>query len=54
MIAGRPRDIEDIESVLIENPKYDKKYIENWLEEFDRSLSGNFFVSFMNVEKNIS
>jgi hypothetical protein len=29
VIAGRPRDIEDVESMLLKNPKYDRRYIED-------------------------
>lgn len=38
MVAGRPRDIEDVEAVLLKNPGYDAAYIQNWLKAFDRSL----------------
>ena len=40
MIAGRPRDIEDVESILLKNPAFDAGYIRSWLREFDRSLDG--------------
>ena len=42
VIAGRPRDIEDIKSVLLKNPEFDKKYIAHWLKQFDQGLNQNF------------
>jgi hypothetical protein len=38
IVAGRPRDIEDVRSILLKNPGYDKLYIDRWLREFDTSL----------------
>ncbi len=38
IVAGRPRDIEDIGSILLKNPDYDSGYIDRWLGEFDTSL----------------
>ena len=35
VIAGRARDLEDVRSILLKNPKYDSHYIEKWLAEFD-------------------
>lgn len=38
LVAGRPRDIEDVESILLKNPGFDADTIRAWLREFDRSL----------------
>ncbi len=38
IVAGRPRDLEDVRSVLLKNPGIDHGYIRHWLAEFDRSL----------------
>ena len=46
VIAGRARDLEDVKSILLKNPKYDSVYIEKWLEEFDKSLGGHFLKIF--------
>lgn len=46
IIAGRPRDLEDIRSVILKNPEFNLKYIEKWLLEFDASLEGNFLELF--------
>ena len=36
MFAGRPRDFEDISSILAKQKKLNLNYIENWLKEFDK------------------
>ena len=33
LVAGRPRDIEDVRSVLLKNPQVDVAYIRSWLGE---------------------
>jgi len=38
VLAGRPRDIEDVRSILLKNRAFDVEYIHHWLREFDRSL----------------
>jgi len=53
MISGRPRDLEDIKSVLLKNPKYDFDYISRWLKEFDQSLGQNFLETFRKMEEEI-
>ena len=35
IFAGRPRDIEDVRSILLRNADIDMKYIRSWLDEFD-------------------
>ena len=39
IFAGRPRDLEDVKSILLKNPSADLPYIRKWLAEFDKSLS---------------
>ncbi len=53
VIAGRPRDIEDIKSILLKNPEYDSDYIEQWLKKFDVSLGESFLKLLKNVLKEI-
>lgn len=53
IIAGRPRDIEDVKSILIKNPRYDKRYISKWLKEFDDSLSGGYQDAFERIAEEI-
>ncbi len=37
IFAGRPRDLEDVRTVLLKNPDIDTTYIRRWLKEFDAS-----------------
>jgi len=46
VIAGRPRDIDDVRSILLKKPAYDKQYVTNWLMEFDKGLDTNFVDGF--------
>ena len=39
VIAGRPRDWEDIQTVFRKNPGVDRNYIEKWLMEFEGALN---------------
>lgn len=49
IIAGRPRDLEDVRFLLIKNPGYERQYIELWLQEFDAALEEGFMVRFQQV-----
>ena len=53
VIAGRARDLEDVKSILLKNPKYDLVYIEKWLEEFDKSLGDRFLKIFGEIKKGL-
>jgi predicted nucleotidyltransferase len=53
VISGRPRDLEDIKSILVRNPEYDSDYILGWLKEFDQSLNQNFRETFKKTEEEI-
>ena len=44
IFAHRPKDIEDVENILLKNSKIDKDYIIKWLKEFDRSFPKQKFV----------
>ncbi len=44
IFAGRPRDLEDVRSVLIRNPGLDTAYIRQWLKQFDESVEGESFT----------
>jgi hypothetical protein len=49
MLAGRPRDIEDIESVMIKNAGIDTSYIKKWLGEFDSALDRSTLSEFRSL-----
>ncbi len=53
IIAGRARDLEDVKSILLKNPDYDSYYIENWLNEFDKSSDGDFRNKYKSVVEQI-
>jgi predicted nucleotidyltransferase len=37
IFAGRPRDHEDVRSILLKNPDLDVTYMKKWLREFEKS-----------------
>jgi hypothetical protein len=45
-VAGRPRDLEDVRSILLKKPPLDLPYIHRWLQEFDQSLGESFLQRF--------
>ncbi len=53
IIAGRPRDIEDVQSILVKNPGYDSQYIKKWLAEFDAALNQNYTNTFADLQKEL-
>jgi hypothetical protein len=54
IIAGRPRDIEDVKSILLKNPEYDSRYIEQWLKDFEDSLGESFLAIYRGVIQEIA
>lgn len=47
IFAGRPRDIEDVRSILLKNPGIDVEYIKHWLSKFEESAGeGGFLETF--------
>jgi len=44
LFAGRPRDLEDVRSILIKKPEVDAGYIVRWLAQFDQAVPGGRFV----------
>ena len=53
IFAGRPRDIEDVESILIKNPKINFVYIQKWLASFaEISPEKDLLKTFKNCLKN--
>jgi predicted nucleotidyltransferase len=53
MIAGRPRDLEDVETILLKNPGFDAAYVRYWLKAFDRSLDLDTVAGFEALLKGI-
>lgn len=38
LLAGRPRDLEDVGSIIRKNRDLDRNHVKKWLDEFDREL----------------
>ena len=53
IIAGRPRDIEDVKSILLKNSGYDSAYIEKWLKDFEESVGQTFLTIYRGVFREI-
>lgn len=54
IFAGRPRDLEDIRSVILKNSKIDIDYIRNWLKNFDASFEQmDFLQTFEKIIKEV-
>ena len=53
MIAGRPRDLEDVESLLLKNPKCDAAFICDRLKEFDEALGSELSSQFTSIGKGL-
>ncbi|MFP4082454.1 MAG: nucleotidyl transferase AbiEii/AbiGii toxin family protein [Candidatus Aminicenantes bacterium] len=53
MAAGRARDVEDVKTILLKNPGYDKDYIYKWLAQFDGALDTNYREKFRSLIKEI-
>jgi len=50
IFAGRPRDIEDVQMVILKNSVLDVPYIEEWLKTFDdASDEKNFLATFRKI-----
>ena len=49
IVAGRPRDLEDVRTVILKNQNSDLSYIEKWLDVFEQSLSQPFLKRFRDV-----
>jgi predicted nucleotidyltransferase len=44
IFAGRPRDLEDVRTLLLKNPGIDVPYINLWLNEFDAAVEEKRFL----------
>ncbi len=52
MIAGRPRDLEDVRNILLKNPGVERDSILHWLKQFEMSMNQPFENQFKNYGKN--
>ncbi|MDP1676659.1 MAG: nucleotidyl transferase AbiEii/AbiGii toxin family protein [Bacteroidota bacterium] len=49
VFAGRPRDVEDVKSILQRNPSFDRSFIELWLHELSKSVDKNLVKDFHSI-----
>jgi hypothetical protein len=49
MVAGRPRDWEDVRVVQLKNPGMDRVYIEKWLREFEKTMDRPLLENWKNI-----
>ena len=45
IFAGRPRDLEDVATIVRNQPELDREYIRCWLEEFDAGSGDPAFLA---------
>jgi predicted nucleotidyltransferase len=45
-VAGRPRDMEDVRSILLKQPQMDATYVRRWLREIQAGQDEDFFARF--------
>jgi predicted nucleotidyltransferase len=53
LVAGRPRDLDDVRSILLKNATVDRAYIEHWLRQFDQALGRGTLESFRALQNSI-
>ena len=53
VVAGRPRDLEDVRTVLLKHPRFDKSYIRTWLRQFEKTLSEPLLKRFEKIQRNL-
>jgi predicted nucleotidyltransferase len=51
IIAGRPRDLDDVRGILLKRPPLDLAYLRHWFREFDQSLGERYLEQFEEVWK---
>jgi hypothetical protein len=49
LVAGRPRDIEDVRSIILKNPGLDAGYVRRWLHEIDKDREESLVAHFEEV-----
>ena len=55
LFAGRPRDLEDVKTILLKNSSLDVPYIQRWLKDFDQSLpEKSLLTNFQDILKSVS
>jgi hypothetical protein len=50
VVAGRPRDLEDVCGILLKNPELDRAYVRHWLTELGQTLGKDCVGVFDSLE----
>ena len=53
VIAGRPRDLEDVRTLLVKNPRADLAYVRRWLSEFSATVGEPLLTRFNQIAEAI-
>lgn len=55
MIAGRPRDLEDVRSILLRNPTLDRESVRRWLRDFEIAVESDarLVERFASIEREV-
>lgn len=54
IVAGRPRDLEDVKILLLKQRTFDAEHVRDWLAQFDESLHGDYSGLFDSLWRNSS
>ena len=49
IFSGRPRDIEDVRSIVRKSREHDRNYVRKWLKTFDESLKSNGLETYAHI-----
>ncbi len=49
IVAGRPRDLEDVRSIVSKDQPIDLSYVRHWLEQFNRGLGEDLLKRFEGI-----
>ena len=53
MVAGRPRDLEDVKGILFKNPGCNSRYIQKWLRSFGESLNQRLLENYLRLKREV-
>jgi predicted nucleotidyltransferase len=51
LVAGRPRDLEDVAGVLARRPKLDESYLTRWLASFREVVPGDLVAEYHRLRR---
>jgi predicted nucleotidyltransferase len=51
IVAGRPRDIEDVRGILLKNPAYDTNDVRRWLKHFEEITDSPLLAALSDLQR---